>query len=333
MPPPSPASAQFGRIPTDAVTSGALSQLPRVAVLTYIALCVHVDPDWTARPSIRRLARIVGASDRHVRRSLRALVDAGLVAVDRRKGRPSMYTILPSGPSRTPDIQMSGLSAPPVANPGHPDVRTSGVTPDILERNPGHPDVRRTEEQKETNQQSSASAIRRSAAGGVAKEKDTHAESVRLLVEAGVGDRAAKRLAAATEPDVIAAAVEVAGRRRNVVNRPGLIVSLATDPPGDVLDLAQELAQERKRRRRRRRDAKRLADARRVVASIPPAEWPQVVERACSLIRGRWPTARPGPEFDKIGQDAQRLPPSLLTAAREAWERNGFEKKEVCSGR
>ncbi|WP_419628623.1 helix-turn-helix domain-containing protein, partial [Thiolapillus sp.] len=62
-------------------------------------------------PSLARLALMTGYSERTVRRALRALEAAGLVRIERRPGRPALYSL---NLSTTPDRESGdpGQSVP-----------------------------------------------------------------------------------------------------------------------------------------------------------------------------------------------------------------------------
>ena len=77
-----------------------------------VALAEHVSGEGRACwPSVSRLARMTGYAERTVRRALRALEAAGLVRIERRPGRPALYSL---NLSTTPDRESGdpGQSVP-----------------------------------------------------------------------------------------------------------------------------------------------------------------------------------------------------------------------------
>uniref|UniRef100_UPI003AF62E4A helix-turn-helix domain-containing protein n=1 Tax=Thiolapillus sp. TaxID=2017437 RepID=UPI003AF62E4A len=77
-----------------------------------VALAEHVGgAGRECWPSLARLALMTGYSERTVRRALRALEAAGLVRIERRPGRPALYSL---NLSTTPDRESGapGQSVP-----------------------------------------------------------------------------------------------------------------------------------------------------------------------------------------------------------------------------
>ena len=94
------------------------------AKFVLVALAEHVSGEGRACwHSVSRQARMTGYAERSVRRALRALEAAGLVRIERRPGRPALYSLnLSTTPARE-----SGVSArsPWTESPPTPD-RESG---------------------------------------------------------------------------------------------------------------------------------------------------------------------------------------------------------------
>ncbi|WP_419600873.1 helix-turn-helix domain-containing protein [Thiolapillus sp.] len=72
------------------------------AKFVLVALAEHVSGEGRACwHSVSRLARMTGYAERTVRRALRALEAAGLVRIERRPGRPALYSLnLSTTPAR-----------------------------------------------------------------------------------------------------------------------------------------------------------------------------------------------------------------------------------------
>ena len=76
------------------------ARLPARAVVVYLILCRHADPDGQCYPGQARIAELAGISARNVRRALEALKTAGLVEFDRKRSG-NHYTLLPATPEDT----------------------------------------------------------------------------------------------------------------------------------------------------------------------------------------------------------------------------------------
>lgn len=88
----------YGRVPFEAICTGAIRSLDCTAAKIYIVLCAHTNADWTSRPSIKRLAALAGCSSRTVSRAIQRLEAARLVVVQRPRGghRASRYLLVSS---------------------------------------------------------------------------------------------------------------------------------------------------------------------------------------------------------------------------------------------
>ena len=105
--------------------SGRLSIIPAAAVFDHrlshadvrvlAALGAHADKQGRCWPAVPTLAQKIGLSERHVHRCLQALSKCGVVEIEKRPGRSSIY--------RIPMTRVSGVE---------------GVTHDMGVRGPGH---------------------------------------------------------------------------------------------------------------------------------------------------------------------------------------------------
>src|SRR5262249_38993761 len=87
--------------------------------LVYFALCCHADSKLRCWPSLAKMASSLGISERTVRRSLRQLEEAGLVATSLSGDghSPNRYELLSIRPDATPVPESGGTHSPPY--PGH----------------------------------------------------------------------------------------------------------------------------------------------------------------------------------------------------------------------
>ena len=89
-------AAGYGRVPREPVVSGLIAGLRRADLAVYLCLCSHVGSDWTAWPSVDRLAVQAGVHRRTAQRSLRRLQALKLVRLGRPGGgarRPAVYIV------------------------------------------------------------------------------------------------------------------------------------------------------------------------------------------------------------------------------------------------
>jgi DNA-binding Lrp family transcriptional regulator len=117
----------FGRVPSAMLSSGVVARLTGGEAKAYLVLAGHVNSQgWACRPSLGRIAHLVGVSERQARRLIRGLVEHGLVTITGKGGRAlaNTYTL-----ATNPDIQDVRVSDP-----------ESTENPDILSTKPGHPE-------------------------------------------------------------------------------------------------------------------------------------------------------------------------------------------------
>jgi hypothetical protein len=105
-------SGQFGGVPTTLILNGGarlLAAMPGSWATTYLVLAALSDTDWRVEVSTLTLAKAIGRSKRQTIRIVEALEAVGLIDVQRRVGRASIYTLatVPEGlqPPPTSDTQ------------------------------------------------------------------------------------------------------------------------------------------------------------------------------------------------------------------------------------
>lgn len=95
-------SPRYGRVPLAVADSGALAAMSHRALRVYVALCLHGDAEWNARPSIDTLASRTrtGMGRRRVQAGVTELVRLGVITADRSggvqsngKGKATRYTL------------------------------------------------------------------------------------------------------------------------------------------------------------------------------------------------------------------------------------------------
>lgn len=112
---------QYGQVPYGPVGSGLMKELKRTELAVYLVLAAHADRQFRCSPSVRRVAVLVGRSERQVQRALARLRQAGLVGIKTGGGRDaSTYELLATGDAK---------------NVGGTELRTG----DIFEHSPRHP--------------------------------------------------------------------------------------------------------------------------------------------------------------------------------------------------
>ena len=117
------------------------ASIPPLAKLVFAALVDHLRGRSTSvRPSAGRLAAMVAACERSVRRSLDALAAGGWIEIETRPGRPALYRF----PKRNGAENDPGQNVQPSNNPGQ-NVRRCGGG----ENNPGQ-NVRRSNRREST---------------------------------------------------------------------------------------------------------------------------------------------------------------------------------------
>lgn len=86
---------QFGRIPFSVVSSGMLASLKPAATKIYMVIAAHANAQWQAKLGMRRIAELAGIELGSVSRSVRQLVDAGLLETGAaRNGQAFVYRLL-----------------------------------------------------------------------------------------------------------------------------------------------------------------------------------------------------------------------------------------------
>ncbi len=99
-------------IPTDAVFD---KRLAHGAVRVLAALAAYTDKEGECWPSEATLAQKIGMTERHTRRSLRALEEAGHIKIKRRPGQSSIYHLPRTLGTEAPRTLETGVSL----DPGH----------------------------------------------------------------------------------------------------------------------------------------------------------------------------------------------------------------------
>ncbi len=105
-------SDSFVMIPTDAVFD---KRLAHGAVRVLAALAAYTDKEGECWPSEATLAQKIGMTERHTRRSLRALEEAGHIKIKRRPGQSSIYHLPRTSGTEAPRTLETGVSL----DPGH----------------------------------------------------------------------------------------------------------------------------------------------------------------------------------------------------------------------
>jgi len=81
-----------------------ITVVPPIAKLVLLRLAEMADKDGACYPSVRHLSESTGLAERSVYRALLLIESLGLISVERRRGRPSMYVLHLDGCQRvTPD--------------------------------------------------------------------------------------------------------------------------------------------------------------------------------------------------------------------------------------
>ncbi len=105
-------SDSFVMISTDAVFD---KRLAHGAVRVLAALAAYTDKEGECWPSEATLAQKIGMTERHTRRSLRALEEAGHIKIKRRPGQSSIYHLPRTLGTEAPRTLETGVSL----DPGH----------------------------------------------------------------------------------------------------------------------------------------------------------------------------------------------------------------------
>jgi DNA-binding MarR family transcriptional regulator len=107
-------------------TVEGIHRIGPTAFAVYCALLRHADRAGYCFPGQDRLARLVGVSTRTIGRSLKTLEWAGLIRVERKRGRPNRYRLSPEGTADT-SVVTAARPQTPVSAPSDTAVVT---TPD-----------------------------------------------------------------------------------------------------------------------------------------------------------------------------------------------------------
>ena len=82
------AQIQFGKVPFSVIAGGAIRRMRSADAKVYLAIAAHLNgADWSAAPSIARIADLTGIAERTVRRSIANLREEGLLSVATGGGR------------------------------------------------------------------------------------------------------------------------------------------------------------------------------------------------------------------------------------------------------
>lgn len=131
-----PATGWF-KVPN--VVAEKITEIGHAAILVYLVLARHADPDRTCWPSVSRIAKMVGISERSVRRSLVSLAAIGLVRrqaqLTPRGSAPNVYILSPQQPADTTDTGY--LPCHPGGVPGvRPPLTPQIPEQDLIEQDP-----------------------------------------------------------------------------------------------------------------------------------------------------------------------------------------------------
>ena len=299
----SPADAQYGRLPYEVVTSGALASLGRSDWAAYTVIAAHIGgSSWTAFPSLATIARCAGISHRTATRAVARLEKVGLLTIERGGGRSrfNRYTL-----SLNPDTKDGTVS---MHKPGHQDVPFSdskaGQTEDerVTEREtkgdnstskPCHVGVTRKAEE-----QNSRKAGPKEAAAGIDEEV------VHALRRAGIGEPTLSELAntSGINPELVNSEV---ARLNGTDKGTGILVqnlrSAAVKVAQDIPDRESRLEETRQAGvttyQKLRNQEKAVAEAKDLIKKLSADKIEdfrqQVLKSAPEILRGVWATANP----------------------------------------
>jgi hypothetical protein len=207
----------FVRLPNAVAFDARLTPTAR---LLFGAVVHFSTGGWTCFASLERLGKLVGVRRRQARRAMQELRDHGLVEVEERAGRTSLYR--PSDPAPqagepvaqgTPVINVPGTPPTPVINVRGP---RSQKTPDLDQAN------------KTTNNNS------KEAADAVVVASPSPTDLQTSLQKAGFSARVAKQYATDTDPGLIQEALAFLAERNDKPprNPPAFLRTVLDDPEG-----------------------------------------------------------------------------------------------------
>lgn len=178
--------AQYGRLPHEVVTSGALAGLGRSEWAVYSVIAAHIgDPTWSAFPSIKTIARCAGIHERTARRVVAKLAAYGLLTIEAGGGRGHSNTYTLNVNPDTIDAPLSTHKpgredAPLSADKGGQSEAERGAEPDAKgdksATKPGHLDAPPKAEKRKSRK-----AGPNAAAAGIVEEV------VNALLREGIG--------------------------------------------------------------------------------------------------------------------------------------------------
>lgn len=124
----------YGRIP-NAFVDHYMKRIGASAVAVYVVLAKYADTAGRSYPAVATIAEIAGLSSPTVVHSLRKLQDEGLISVQERAGKSSIYIMLevPDPPKKTEGVKKTTppkiFRAPSPKNEGGGLKKTGGVPP------------------------------------------------------------------------------------------------------------------------------------------------------------------------------------------------------------
>ena len=238
-------SEQFGRLPYAMIDAGLYAGMKRAEALTLIAIAGHVKKkDWTAWPSIPRIARLAGLSTRSVERAIVSLEAKGLMTYERGGGRehPNIYQL-----TTNPDDSVGVSDDQTPASPSPRPRQTGTETPASQSLNPG---TATPGEQKENIKQQQ----NRDAAAESSPTQDTDSAVVKLLTSEGIGEP--KRSEIASMPGMTVAAVRACWKKEGIGSsaRQGMRVRAIENHAHDVMKAMARREQDRREAQEREAD-------------------------------------------------------------------------------
>lgn len=120
-------SPQHGRVPYQPIANGALAGCTRSELAVYLALAAHADSRFSAAPSVDRLGRLGGMSERTIQRAIHSLGKRGLIRVKTGGGRyhSSTYWLVdapwPSNQTSTDEPRKGDTHDDTVSGQSEPD--------------------------------------------------------------------------------------------------------------------------------------------------------------------------------------------------------------------
>ncbi len=118
---------QFGRLPYGVVEAGGLAGLSRNELAAYAVIVAHAGgDDWSAHPSIDRIAKLGGMSTRTVTRVVGRLAEKGLIRITLGggRGRANTYAVIRNPDSLSVTLSPDGNPDKSVPEPCQSDART-----------------------------------------------------------------------------------------------------------------------------------------------------------------------------------------------------------------